>query len=281
MRKTNGNVVRFRMLVVLTLVLTLAAFGLAAGGPTARKGGPSADPQLSERQDVETKTATLAEFDNDVARCRREMRDYCAIVQELMEKPESNAGERSSSALRHLREAKSQWKVIQTKYRNNPPAEYANDPKFPARLSEISASMEDMERHLEAGRAKESFSACASGCGFFVQMHEENGLVYALDRIFHLRKVAKTAMTAAKNKGALAVGEFVPDLLYHCNRIVTAPCPWPDDTERCKDYRASVNALSSMLNDLAASVVNRDLSEIDRILRVLLTTINSAYGKAL
>ncbi|MCD6328303.1 hypothetical protein J7M28_12250 [bacterium] len=281
MRKTNQKVTGFGMLVVLTLLLMLAGFGLAAGEPAARKGGPSADPQPSERQDLEMKTAALAEFDNDVARCRRKMRDYCAIAQELMAKPESEAGQRSSLALKHLRETKSQWKVIQTKYRNNPPAEYANDPKFADRLSEIANSMEAMEQQLTAGRFKQSFAACGHGCGLFVQMHEHNGLVYALDRIYHLRKVAKAAITAGKNKGALAVGEFLPDLLHHRNRIVTAPCPWPDDKQRCNNYRDSVNTLSSMLNDLAASVVNRDLSEIDRILKVLFRTINSAYGKAL
>ena len=277
MCKANRTTLCLGMLVVLIL----GAFAMTAAAPGGRKDAASEDSNLSEQQYGQSKTLALADFDSDVARCRREMRKYCAIVQQILEKTEGASRQRASLALKHLQGAQQQWSIIITKYRNNPPAEYATHPRFPARLSEIDHAMEDMKRQLKAGRAKQSFSACARACGFFVRMHEENGLIYALDRIFHLRKIAKTAIAAGKNKGPLTVSKFLPDLLYHRNRIVLASCPWPDDTERCEDYRASVNTLSSMLNDLAAGVVNRNLSEIDRILKELLKTISNTYGKAL
>jgi len=223
---------------------------------------------------------SLKEFDSDVTQCRREIRAYCAIAQELMAAKEP-APEKQAKAMKHLKEAQSQWAAIRAKYQNNPPMEYARDGKFKVRLAEIAEAMEDMAAHLEAGRARRSFQACGFGCGLFVSMHEENGLTYALDKLFHLRKALKAAVAVNKNVGVEGMKRVLPDLLEQRNRALIAPCPCPDDAQRCQEYQAALKVMSSRLDDLAMAVNRDDAETATRILGGVLESCNNAYGLAL
>jgi hypothetical protein len=62
------------------------------------------------------------------------------------------------------------------------------DTQFKARLQDVANAAEDMEKALAAGQSRRSMHACEFGCGLFVTMHEENGLNYALDKLFHVRE---------------------------------------------------------------------------------------------
>lgn len=262
---------------IIFLMVVSTGFAVAADSPASEKVGEDRIVARSESDEA----SSLGQFDSDVAQCRRQMRKYCAIAQQIMEHPGENVGQQQADALEYLRDAKKQWAVIQTKYQDNRPSEYANDSKFKMRLADIANAMQEMENHLEAGRAKQSFLSCGFACGLFVKMHEENGLIYALDRIFHLRKAAKTAIVAGKNKGISGMSVILPDLLYHRNQIILAPCPWLEDTEKCKIYQDAVKKLSSMLDDLALCVQKGEKSEMTGILKGLLGMVNQAYGAAL
>ena len=183
--------------------------------------------------------------------------------------------------MKHLKEAQSQWAAIRAKYQNNPPMEYARDGRFNVRLTEIAEAMEDMVAHLEAGRAKRSFQACGFGCGLFVSLHEENGLTYALDKLFHLRKSLKTAVAVNKSVGLDGLKSVLPDLMIQRNRALMAPCPCPDDAQRCQEYQAALKVVSSRLDDLAVAVNRDDAETATRILDGLLDSCNNAYGLAL
>lgn len=227
-----------------------------------------------------TARPSLEQFDQDMARSRREMRQYCGLVQLLMQQ-QTPAPRQQQEALTHLREARSLWKAVRSTYAVNPPAAYAADPRFGQRLADIEGAIEEMESHLAAGRFKESFRACGFGCGLFVQLHEENGLVYALDRLFHLRKVTKAAIAAGSTGGPAAVSPLLPDLLYYRNSVVLAPCPWPEDQAQCDAYRESVAPLSAFLDGLGQSVTAGDGEQTAKRLGALMAILNKAYGAAL
>ncbi len=222
----------------------------------------------------------LKELDSDVTQCRREMRAYCAIAQELMAAKEL-APKKQETAMKHLKEAQSQWAAIRAKYQGNPPLEYARDGRFKVRLVEIAEAMEDMAAHLEAGRAKRSFQACGFACGLFVSLHEENGLTYSLDKLFHLRKSLKAAVAVNKNVGLDGIKSVLPDLMMQRNRALMAPCPCPDDAQRCQEYQAALKVVSSRLDDLAVAMGRNDAETATRILDGLLESCNKAYGLAL
>lgn len=220
----------------------------------------------------------LKEFDAAVTQSRVEMRQYCALVQDLMKAPD---GEKQQTALAHLRQALELWKQVQQQYQQNPPAAYAADKQFSARLADMMSQLQEMETHLAAGRFKASFQTCGFACGLFVQMHEENGLVYALDRLFHLRKTVKTASVAAQNNGLAGVRELLPVMQQQRDRVLQAPCPAPENTEKCRPYRAAIKALSAKLDELALAVAGENQSELASIFAALMKEVNAAYGLAL
>lgn len=223
---------------------------------------------------------SLKIFDEDVAQSRRQMRSYCAIAQELMTVKTPDPAKKEE-AVKYLKESQRLWIGVRQKYENNPPAEYRRDAKFKVRLAEISDSMDDMLTHLEAGRAKRSFQACGFACGLFVSMHEENGLVYALDRLFHVRKVIKAATAVNKNVGLDGVEKMLPGLLQKRDEVFMSPCPWPDDTKKCQEYVVALKNLSVELDNLALAVAQRDNKEASKTLNGLLELCNTAYGLAL
>ncbi|HPN55886.1 MAG TPA: hypothetical protein PLD92_03465 [Candidatus Omnitrophota bacterium] len=223
---------------------------------------------------------SLKTFDEDVAQSRRQMRAYCAIAQELMTAKAPDSA-KQEAAVKYLKEAQVLWDVVRQKYQDAPPVEYSRDAKFKVRLAEISEAMDDMLIHLEAGRAKRSFQSCGFACGLFVSMHEENDLVYALDRLFHLRKVIKAASAVNKNVGLEGIQKMLPDLLQKRDAVFMAPCPWPYDANRCQEYVAALKNLSANLDDFSIAVINRDSEAAAKVLNGLLELCNTAYSLAL
>jgi hypothetical protein len=234
--------------------------------------------RLVAAQDVAA--PSLAAFDEDVAVCRRVVRDYCAIVQDMMKAAEPKP-EQQAKGLALLKEAREMWNVIQKKYAALPPAEYAADKMFKARLQDFANSLEDMEKALAGGDARRSFQACGFGCGLFVTMHEENGLDYALDKLFHLRKDIKTAQVLIKTRGLDAVRARLPAMLQKRDAVLLAPPPFPSGHEKAAAYAAAVDELSSALDRLALAVAAGDTKQVQEILSSSLTLVNKPYGLAL
>ena len=244
----------------------MALIGLAAGMALAETPSPA--------------TPLLTNFDKDVAVCRRVIRDYCAIVQDMMKEKDLDTA-KQQKGLNLLAEARKQWAEIQKTYAANPPAEYAADAQFKARLQDIANAAEDMEKALAAGHPRRSMLACGFGCGLFVTMHEENGLNYALDKLFHLRKTGKTATAVFKVQGIAAVRPLVPVLMRQRNEVLMAALPWPAGDARNAEYAAAVHELSLALDDLAFAVAANDSEKVGIILNKLTPMINKPYGMAL
>jgi len=222
----------------------------------------------------------LLRFDEEAAQCRRVVREYCAIVQEMMKVPQVNETQRDQG-LTLLRNAREQWNVIAQKWGSNPPSEYASDASFKARLQDFSDALEDMENTLAAGHPRRSFMACGYGCGLFVTMHEQNGLAYALDALYHLRKTAKTMAAAVKSGGVEKAREMAPALMEQRNRVFLSPAPWPETDARSKPYSESIRDLSQKIDELAVSVAAADSNRISAILKELLESLNRSYTLAL
>ncbi|MBE7557742.1 hypothetical protein HS125_01820 [bacterium] len=222
----------------------------------------------------------LAQFDEDVARCRRLIRDYCAIVQEITKQPELDQP-RQQHALELLGSASREWQQIKARYAADPPAEYARDPQFKARLKDIDNALDDMERNLAQGQARRSFQACGFGCGLFVKMHQENGLAYALDKLFALRQTAKTAESVMKTAGIAGVREWMPALMQQRDEVLLAPAPWPEGDERSQAYRDAVLELSRAIDDLALAASDGDADQVSAGLQALVARVNKPYTLAL
>jgi len=230
--------------------------------------------------DTTKHSPSIQDFDKDVREARLEMRDYCSLAQALM-KPIERDQTTKDKALQNLRNCRRKWAAVCSRYSADPPVGYSSDSRFGARLADIAEAMEEMEYHLIHDRPGRSFQACSHACGLFVAMHEENNLVYALDRIFHLRRVVKTVVSAGAIGGATTIGDLLPELMHQRDRVLAGPCPWPGDLDRCVKYRASVKLLSGVIDDLALYAAGGDTEGASKVLKGMLDIVNRAYGDAL
>lgn len=223
---------------------------------------------------------SLAQFDEEVAQCRRLIRDYCALAQELAKMKELDI-EKQGQALNILKAARERWQLVSERYADNPPTEYAGDALFKTRLRDFDNALDDMQRALAAGQARRSFLACGFACGQFVKMHEDNGLTYALDRLYHLRQTANTAAAVMKTQGLAPLCELLPTLLERRDRVLLTPVPWPAGDERNTAYLEAVRDLSRSVDELALAVAANDAEHAAAILQGLVALINKPYTLAL
>ncbi len=225
-------------------------------------------------------TPPLARFDDEVAVFRRVLRQYCAIVQQMMGESELDPAKQQKGLLL-LAQARPLWTAIQVRYADLPPAEYSADRTFKARLRDIDNAADDMHRALEAGDAQRSMLACGFACGLFVRMHEENGLSYALDKLFHLRQDIRTTMAVMRGKGIEAVRPRLPDLLQKRDIVLLAFPPFPPGHDQASTYAAAVDELSRAMDRLAMAVAAGDSTQVEQILANGLKLVNKPYGIAL
>jgi hypothetical protein len=218
----------------------------------------------------------LAQFDEEAAQCRRLVRDYCAIVQQMATEPQLDKA-KQEKGLALLSDASGRWKAIQQKYADNPPKEYAADVTFKARLQDFANALEDMQKALAAGQARRSMMACGYGCGLFVAMHEENGLTYALDSLFHLRKVMKTAGAVMKTRGLAGVQAILPSLAQKRDVVLLSPLPWAGGDQKLKPYLDAVKQMSQAFDEWAIAVTSGNADEAGKQHKRLMDLINNAY----
>ena len=223
---------------------------------------------------------SIKTFDDDVAICRRIVRQYCAIVQQMMSSATVNQTQQADG-LKLLAEASQKWTDLQSKYASNPPQEYAGDKMFKARLRDFGNALEDMKISLTNGDARRSFLACGFGCKLFVSMHEDNGLDYALDKLFHLRADIKTTQSVMKTQGLEGVRVRLPGLLLKRDAVLLAPPPFLPENEEFTPYFASLDELSRAMDRLALAVAAQDTKEVEKILANGLMLVNKPYGIAL
>jgi hypothetical protein len=224
--------------------------------------------------------STLAMFDEDVAQCRRVVREYCAIVRDMMKEKELDPV-KQERGIALVQQARQRWIGVISKWGENPPAEYASDPVFRARLRDFANALEDMEGSLSSGDTRRSFMACGFGCGLFVAMHEQNGISYALDALFHLRKSVNTAGTIVKAQNLEKVRPLLIDVMRMRDRVLTAPAPWPRGDERLIPYYEAVRQLSRKLDEWVLAVDANDLQASLAAHSELFVQINKAYGLVL
>ena len=224
---------------------------------------------------------SLAQFDEAVAQGRRVMRQYCALTQEAIGAREEDTTQQRADALKALRETRTRWDAIQTQYAARPPAEYAHDRDFAGRLQDIADAMEDMERALVVREPRRSFRSCGYACGLFVAMHEDNGLEYPLDKLFHLRKELKSAQTLLAAKGAHAVRGRIGSLLAKRDAVLASPAHFASGGPGVTEYQQAVRDLSRALDELALAAAREDTSGVEKGLVQCSQLANKAYGLAL
>jgi len=259
--------------ILLLGVCYLTAFIIQSGEVWAQQLDTKNLKQVSSKSSV-----FLKSFDDSVRESRVEMRKYCAITRKLMEKPDS---EKMELALKAIRKARTLWEKVQKKYQENPPMEYQKDNLFKSRLTEIHGKMEEMENELLKNSPRKSFKACAYACGLFVKMHEENGLVYIADRLYHLRKFGKTMKAAISTKGLPAAQEMLPELLHQRDRVLLTAHLGFNKPKKQKEFQSTLRSMSASVDSVALATTKKNIPGLKSALNDLISQINKAYALAL
>lgn len=212
-------------------------------------------------------SSALIDFDEQVLSARQHMRSYCALIQQVMKTNDEMAAQK---ALKEVQQAGMLWNKLQKQFAQNPPPEYAADAQFTERLKTMQLLFDEMAVNVQNKKYAMAFHNCAYACGLFVKMHEENGLVYVSDRLFHLRKTLKSAQ-ALHAAGHSLLNEL-PEIQRLRDRVYLAPLP-PNST-----FSMVLDDLSKKINHLVLQVSNDNKPEINQLLTDLLKQINDLYA---
>jgi len=149
-------------------------------------------------------------FQSDLSSLRKKIVPMCAQLQ--ANKPAVS----QEKLLGDIDEIITGWKAMTDAYKTNPPAEYAKDPSWQSYFLEALDNFEIMRARTEQQNYKRAMQFCGMNCGVFVTMNQVNGVEKASDKMFMVRKNAKTMMDMIKAgnwKGAAHVQEHTAEMV--------------------------------------------------------------------
>jgi len=211
----------------------------------------------------------LQDFDSQVLAARQQMRSYCGLIQSVMK---TNDEASAQKALKDVQQASLLWEKLQKQFAKNPPSEYASDAQFAGRLKTLQILFDAMADNVQVKNYPLAFHNCAYACGLFVKMHEENGLVYVSDRLFHLRKTLKSAQ--ALHSAGHSLTEMISEIQQLRDRIYLAPLP-----ENNQTFRLALDQFSRNIDQLGQILLTNDKASLDQILNELVKQVNDLYAQ--
>lgn len=228
--------------------------------------------------------STLQQFDFDVVKTRIEMRKFCKITQNLSSNNSMTAKERAQAAKladKHIAVALKNWGAVKGKYQKSIPEQYRNDSMFVQKLGNIETMISQMRQHAAEAHFESALKTSADACDQFVQMHEENGLHYAIDKLFYLRNAVKGLMVKADSVSIDSMAVLIRPLIDIRNNMTTVACPYPTSKEKCLCYSARIDKLSKSMDDIALAITVRNVKNMKESIHQLPSILDEAYDAAL
>lgn len=222
-------------------------------------------------------SSDLLAFDNAVRSSRVEMRQYCALVQQLMKE---NDEAKKNEAVTHITNSINLWNDV-SKFTENIPAEYSGDKNYSEKLNQLNSKLDEMKSKLVENEFKESFNACAAACGLFVKLHEDNNLNYALDKLFHLRKAVKKLQKDITANDKPVIENDIKSIQQKRNDVVAVKLKLSLGLSNNDNYKNNILEISSMIDKITFKYINNEEIQLEEKLVDLLTVINKAYSLAL
>lgn len=213
-------------------------------------------------------SSALSDFDSQILATRQHMRSYCGLIQQVMKTNDEIAAEK---AIKEIQQTGLLWEKLQKRYAKNPPPKYVADAQFAGRLKTFQTLFDAMADNVQAKNYPLAFHNCAYACGLFVKMHEENGLTYVSDRLFHLRKALKSAQ-ALHSAGHSLAGK-ISGIQQMRDRVYLAPPPENDPT-----FRSALDQFSCNIDQLGQILLTNDKTSTDQRLNELVKQVNDIYA---
>ena len=118
--------------------------------------------------------------------------------------------------LKNLDELSTELNALQTKYAENAPQEYANDPLWKTYFEDLADNIAVVKERVEKKQYRLVQNYCGNFCRIFGRMHKNNGLIDLTDMMFSLRAEIRGSMdmfNAQNYKGAKESLNLIKNLL--------------------------------------------------------------------
>jgi len=213
-----------------------------------------------------------ATFQGDLSALRKKIVPMCA---QLM------AGKPAQSQDRLLADIDTivaGWKAMTEAYKTNPPVEYAKDPGWQGYFGEALDNFEIMRARTEQMNYKRAMQFCGMNCGVFVTMNQVNGVDKASDKMFMVRKNAKTMMDMIKAgnwKGAVHVRKHNEEMV---SAMMASSAPAGADKAA---FEQDMKSIKAAYDAFLGSVGKKDGKDAGEKFMAFMKTFGSAYSKYL
>ena len=170
------------------------------------------------------------------------------------------------------------WKAMTETYKANPPVEYAKDPSWQGYFPEALDNFEIMRARTEQQNYKRAMQFCGMNCGVFVTLNQVNGVDKASDKMFMVRKNAKTMMDMIKAgnwKGAVHVQEHNTEMIK-AMMASTAP----DGADKAV-FEQDMKSIKAAYDAFIGAVGTKDGKEAGEKFMAFMKTFGGAYSKYL
>ena len=121
--------------------------------------------------------------------------------------------------LNNLAELSSKLKVLQNKYADNPPQEYANDPQWKTYFEDLADNIVIVKERIEKKQYRLVQNYCGNFCRIFGRMHKNNGLTDLTDLMFSLRAEIRGAMDMYNARNFGGAKESLPMVKNLLNKV--------------------------------------------------------------
>jgi hypothetical protein len=229
------------------------------------------------------KNFTLQKFDSDVLKTQIELQKSCLVTQKILEGKMSakKVGTATKYSNKHLALALKNWITVKENYKKAIPEQYRNDSLFIQRIKLIESSISQMQKQSAQNDYGASVKTCGGIDDLLVKMHEDNGLNYAIDKLYHLQKAAKVLLVKSNLVSIDSLSILIRPVLDARNSVISSSCPYATDTYKCDCYSAQLDTLSNSIDALAQAVTIRNEMKIKASIQELPLVLEKAYSAAL
>lgn len=172
--------------------------------------------------------------------------------------------------LKNLDELSTELTALQTKYAENPPKEYANDPLWKNYFEDLADNIVIVKERVEKKQYRLVQNYCGNFCRIFGRMHKNNGQIDLTDVMFSLRAEIKGAMDMFNAQNVKGTKESLGSVKNLLNKVIAKA-----DEKNSADF----NELLKPLKDAAASWIDAVEKDNKKGLMESFNTFMNAFPK--
>lgn len=178
--------------------------------------------------------------------------------------------------LNNLAELSSELKVIQNKYADNPPSEYANDPLWKTYFEDLEDNISIVKERVEKKQYRLVQNFCGNFCRIFGRMHKNNGLTDLTDLMFSLRAEIRGTMDMYNAKNFGGAKESLTTIKNLLNKVDGKAKAFEN-----KNFEEAYEPLKSSVTKWIEAVEKNDSKSVMENFNLFMNSFPKPYGMTL